>query len=57
MRNRFRRWLANYLARCARRIYPKSEEALAFYADRMVEAAITGRSFVKVSAADPADGP
>ena len=52
----FRRWLASALARTARRIYPQSEEALAFYTDRMVEAAITGRSFIKVSAVDP-DGP
>lgn len=50
---RFRRWLANKLAGWARRIYPQSEEVLSFYADRIVEASITGQSWIKVSAIDP----
>ena len=53
MMKRFRRWTANKLAGLARRIYPQSEEVMAFYADRMVELAITGQSWIKVSAANP----
>lgn len=50
---RFRKWLANTLAGWARRIYPESEEAMAFYMDRMVEAVICGQSIVKVSTIPP----
>lgn len=45
-----RRWIANRLARLARRIYPQSEEVMSFWADRMMEQVITGQSFIKVSA-------
>jgi hypothetical protein len=51
--NRFRRWLANILVRLARRIYPESDEILSFWADRMVELAMTGQSIIKVSAVEP----
>lgn len=51
----FRRWLANKLARVARRIYPQSEEVMAFHTDRMMEMVLTGNSFIKVQALDPAD--
>jgi hypothetical protein len=44
----FRRWLANTLARWARRIYPQSEEVMAFWADRMTELVITGQSTIKI---------
>lgn len=50
-----KKWLANLLARWARRIYPESEEVKAFYADRMMDMLITGNSFVKVSVIDPKD--
>lgn len=48
-----RRWIANCLVRLARRIYPGSPEVVAFYADRMVEAAITGQSWIKVKVERP----
>lgn len=47
-----RRDIANRLALLARRIYPKSEEVISFYADRMVEVAITGQSVIKMTAVD-----
>lgn len=50
-----RRWIAFKLARLARRIYPQSDEVTAFYADRMIDMAITGQSFIKVSRIDPKD--
>lgn len=50
-----RRWIANKLASLARRIYPQSEEVMAFMTDRMMEMAITGNSFIKIQALDPAD--
>ena len=52
---RARRWLANKLAGWARRIYPQSEEVMAFWTDRMVEMALTGQSTIKVTAVKPED--
>ena len=49
---RFRRWLANRLAKLARRIYPQSEEAMAFYMDVMTDALIYGKSVVRVNPMD-----
>lgn len=51
----FRRWIANHLARLARRIYPQSEEAMSFYMDRMVDFALTGQSGIKISYVAPED--
>lgn len=51
----FRRRLANKLAGLARRIYPESEEVMAFYTDRMMDMVITGQSSIKVTALDPED--
>jgi len=48
-RVRFRRWLANKLASWARRIYPMSEETMAFYMDRMTDFVITGKSNIKIT--------
>lgn len=48
-----RRWIANKLAIWARRIYPQSEEVLRFYADRMIDLAITGQSTVRVTRVHP----
>jgi hypothetical protein len=44
-----RKWLANYLARLARRIYPESEEVMSFYIDRFTEMVIKGESNIKIS--------
>ena len=49
----FRKWLATKLARLAQRIHPTNNEVMSFYADRMVEMAITGQSWIKVSAVEP----
>ena len=51
----FRKWLANKLAGLARRIYPESEEAMAFMADRMVDLVMTGQSTIKITTLDPED--
>lgn len=48
--NRLRIWLAFKLASLARRLHPQNPQVLSFYADRMVEAAIMGASFVKITA-------
>jgi hypothetical protein len=53
--NAVRRWVANKLASLARRIYPQSPEVMAFWSDRFMDMAITGNSFVKVTALDPKD--
>lgn len=47
-----RKWIANKLAGLARRIYPESEQVMAFYMDRMVEYCITGESHIKMSYVD-----
>jgi hypothetical protein len=47
-----RRWLANKLAVLARRIYPESEEVMAFHMDRMVEMVLTGKSTIKITHVD-----
>ena len=49
---RFRRWLANKLASWARRIYPQSEEAMAFHMDVIMDAIIYGRSVVRMNPMD-----
>ena len=49
-----RRWLANKLAGLARRIYPQSEEVMAFWTDRMMDMFLTGQSTIKVQAIDQA---
>lgn len=46
---RFRKWLANKLARTARRIYPESPEVMAFWADRMTDFVISGKSDIKIT--------
>lgn len=53
MRNKIRKWIANKLARLARRIYPESEEVMSFWTDRMTEMVIMGQSNIKVFV-DPA---
>ena len=47
-----RRWIANKLARLARRIYPESEEVMAFHMDRMMDFVISGKSTVKIVSVD-----
>lgn len=44
-----RRWLANNLVALARWIDPPNEAFLQFTLDRMIDAAIKGRSVVKVT--------
>lgn len=44
-----RKLLATVLAKLAMRLYPQNEEVIAFMADRMAEAAITGSSFIKIT--------
>lgn len=48
-----RKWIANKLASLARRIYPKSEEVMAFYTDRMIEAVVFGQSTLKIGTVPP----
>jgi len=47
-----KRWLANKLIHLARWIDPPNPKYMEFIMDRMTEAAITGRSFVKITALD-----
>lgn len=48
-----RRWIANKLARLARLIYPDSEELMAFYMDRAIEAIVHGQSTIRVGTIPP----